>query len=43
MVETTYKVLLLGEGNFSYALARVKLFQQTYQLKLQLIATSFDS
>lgn len=37
-------VLLLGEGNFSYALARVRLHLAKHSaIKLRLIATSFDS
>lgn len=40
MVETTAQrfVLLIGEGNFSYALARAR---STNNIKL--VATSFDS
>jgi hypothetical protein len=53
--ELTRRVLLLGEGNFSYALARCKLHLEKYKKPkkaktwtvqpclLQLIATSFDS
>lgn len=45
-VESCRRVLLLGEGNFSYALARARLFvslADTNHQKLHLIATSFDS
>jgi len=40
-----HRVLLLGEGNFSYTLARVKYFiNQTPNLNsLSMVATSFDS
>ena len=42
--KTQKRVLLLGEGNFSYALARVKLFEKEKSTcKLEMIATSFDS
>ena len=37
MVESLRRVLLIGEGNFSYALARAK------HCPIRLIATSFDS
>ena len=44
MVESATKtVLLLGEGNFSYALARARQHLAKPTLKLNLIATSFDS
>lgn len=37
-------VLLLGEGNFSYALARLRLHVvKNNQYKLSMVATSFDS
>ena len=39
MVESIKKILLVGEGNFSYALARAR----QKPLNTHLIATSFDS
>jgi hypothetical protein len=44
-VNSCRRVLLLGEGNFSYALARARLFvaNPDKKLKLHLVATSFDS
>ena len=39
-------VLLLGEGNFSYALARVRLHLLRHEwndIRIHMIATSFDS
>ena len=41
--QKTHTLLLLGEGNFSYALARAKLHQTQDNVKLNMVATSFDS
>lgn len=43
MVESARFVLLVGEGNFSYALARARLFLDKYKHNMHLVATSFDS
>ena len=45
MVEITKRtVLLLGEGNFSYALSRLRLHvASSSTMHLNMVATSFDS